>query len=118
MCSQYRLESRRADSNRLPLLIASDPSGVAGGCTGLQIPHVSAAFSAPGCCALRRIAFPVMSEWCQKYGYAFRSALFSTDFAPFFATHSDTMVMLTTLQSATQLQEASAAGWPPLFCAP
>jgi hypothetical protein len=29
-------ESRRADSNRLPLLITSDPSGVAGACTGLH----------------------------------------------------------------------------------
>jgi hypothetical protein len=33
-------ESRRADSNRLPLLITSDRSYVAGVCTGLQIPHI------------------------------------------------------------------------------
>src|SRR5829696_7275794 len=31
---------RRADSNRLPLLITSDQSGVAGVCAGLQIPHI------------------------------------------------------------------------------
>src|SRR5215208_4748051 len=37
-------ESRRAGSNRLPLLITSDPSGVAGVCTTLQIPHISTAF--------------------------------------------------------------------------
>jgi hypothetical protein len=35
-----KTKSRRADSNRLPLLITSDHSGVAGGCTGLQIPHI------------------------------------------------------------------------------
>jgi hypothetical protein len=29
-------ETRRADSNRLPLLITSDPSAVAGGCSGLR----------------------------------------------------------------------------------
>jgi hypothetical protein len=34
------LKSRRADSNRLPLLITSDPSGVAGGCAALQFPHI------------------------------------------------------------------------------
>jgi hypothetical protein len=33
-------ESRRADSNRLPLLITSDHSGVAGVCRGLQMPHI------------------------------------------------------------------------------
>jgi hypothetical protein len=32
-------ESRRADSNRLPLLITSDNSCVAGVCTGLQTSH-------------------------------------------------------------------------------
>jgi hypothetical protein len=32
----------------------------------LQIPHFQAAFSAPGCCMLRRIAFPVVSEWYQQ----------------------------------------------------
>jgi integrase len=32
-------ESRRADSNRLPLLITSDRSRVAGVCTCVQIPH-------------------------------------------------------------------------------
>jgi hypothetical protein len=33
-------ESRRADSNRLTLLITSDRSGVAGVCRGLQMPHI------------------------------------------------------------------------------
>jgi hypothetical protein len=33
-------ESRRADSNRLPLLITSDRSCVAGVCRGLQMPHI------------------------------------------------------------------------------
>ena len=33
-------ERRRADSNRFPHLITSDNSGVAGVCTGLQIPHI------------------------------------------------------------------------------
>src|SRR5215208_308477 len=34
-----KIESRRADSNRLPLLITSVRSVVAGGCRGVQIPH-------------------------------------------------------------------------------
>jgi hypothetical protein len=34
-----QIESRRADSNRLPLLITSDHSCVAGVCTGMQMPH-------------------------------------------------------------------------------
>jgi len=34
------VESRRADSNRLPLLFTSDRSGVAGVCTGMQMPHI------------------------------------------------------------------------------
>jgi hypothetical protein len=33
-------ESRRADSNRLPLLITSDNSCLAGDCAGLQIPYI------------------------------------------------------------------------------
>ena len=33
-------ESRRADSNRLPLLITSDRSCVAGVCRGLQMPLI------------------------------------------------------------------------------
>ena len=37
-----------------------------GTCRGLQIPHFQAAFSAAACCALHRIAFPVVSRWCQK----------------------------------------------------
>ena len=32
---------------------------------GLQIPHIWAAFSAPSCYALHRIALPVVSERCQ-----------------------------------------------------
>jgi hypothetical protein len=34
-----KIESRRADSNRLPNLITSDDSGVAEVCTRLQTPH-------------------------------------------------------------------------------
>jgi hypothetical protein len=34
-------------------------------CRGLQIPHIYAAISAPGCCVLHCIAFPVVSEWYQ-----------------------------------------------------
>ena len=48
------------------LLITSDNSYVAGTCRGLQIPHFKAAFSAPACRVLHRIAFPVVSEWYQK----------------------------------------------------
>jgi hypothetical protein len=58
-------ESRRADSNRLPLLITSDRSYVAGVCTGLQIPHIEAGFYSPVCCVLHRTAFSVVSEWYQ-----------------------------------------------------
>ena len=58
--------SRRADSNRLPLLITSVRSGVAGVCRGLQIPHIWATFSAAACCLLHRIAFAVVSEWYQE----------------------------------------------------
>jgi hypothetical protein len=35
-----KIRSRRADSNRLPLLITSDHSGVAGVFRGLQMPHI------------------------------------------------------------------------------
>ena len=35
-----KIESRRADSNRLPLLITSDHSRVAGVCRGLQNSHI------------------------------------------------------------------------------
>src|SRR5829696_2385079 len=59
-------ESRRADSNRLPLLITSDPSGVAGGCTALRNPHIWGTFFAVPCPALHRIALPVVREWYQK----------------------------------------------------
>ena len=58
---------KRADerTRTADLLITSDHSGVAGVCTGLQISHFEAAFSAPGCCLLHRIALPVVSEWYQ-----------------------------------------------------
>src|SRR5215208_3210702 len=56
--------SRRADSNRFPLLITSDNLGVAEDCTGLHIPHFQATFSALICPVVHRIAFPVASEWC------------------------------------------------------
>jgi len=52
--------------NRLPLLITSDHSGVAGRCRGLQISHSQAGCSAQGCWVLHRIAFRVVSEWCQE----------------------------------------------------
>ena len=47
------------------LLITSDTSRVAGGCTGLQFPHFDADSIALGCWALHRIVFPVVSGWCQ-----------------------------------------------------
>jgi hypothetical protein len=58
-------ESRRADSNRLPLLTTSDASGVAGVCTALDNPLDIGAFLALGCPVLHCIAFPLVSEWCQ-----------------------------------------------------
>jgi hypothetical protein len=60
---------QRADerTRTADLLITSDASGVAGVCRRLQIPHIWTAFSALGCCVLHRIAFPVVSEWYQKY---------------------------------------------------
>jgi len=39
---------------------------VAGACTGLQIPHIQGGFFAPPCPPLHRIAFAVVSEWCQE----------------------------------------------------
>ncbi len=53
-----------------PAPVTSARSCVAGGCTRLQIPHSWVAFSAPGCCALHRIAFPVVSG-----GSVLRSAI-------------------------------------------
>jgi hypothetical protein len=47
------------------LLITSDNSRVAGGCTGLQGPHILTILSSLPCCVLHRIAFPVVSKWCQ-----------------------------------------------------
>src|SRR5215217_8045936 len=62
-------DSGRADerTRTADLLITSDPSGVAGGCPGLQLPHSQAGCSAQGCWVLHRIAFPVVSEWYQEY---------------------------------------------------
>jgi hypothetical protein len=61
------MRKKRADeqTRTADLLITSEPIGVAGVCTGLQIPHIWAVFSSPVCPALHRIAFPVVSEWCQ-----------------------------------------------------
>src|SRR5215211_3904588 len=49
-------ESRRADSNRLPLLITSDWSGVAEGCMGQQIPHIQRVFCSQHCPRLQGVA--------------------------------------------------------------
>jgi hypothetical protein len=38
--NRNKTKSRRADSNRLALLITSDRSCVAGVCRGLQFPHI------------------------------------------------------------------------------
>ena len=48
------------------LLITSDNSRVAGACTGLQIPRIQASLLSLPCSVLHRIAFPVVSEWCQE----------------------------------------------------
>ena len=58
---------KRADerTRTADLLITSDPSRVAGGCTGLQIPHFYGGFLSAGCCVLHGIALPVVSEWYQ-----------------------------------------------------
>src|SRR5215217_3027458 len=60
-------QKRRADerTRTADLLITSDPSGVAGVCTGLQIPHIQRGFLSLPCCVLHRIAFPVVSAWYQ-----------------------------------------------------
>jgi hypothetical protein len=69
-CFEYLLTcaGKRADERTRTafLLTTSDNSGVAGVCIGLQTPHIQAAFSALLCPMSQRIAFPVMSEWCQK----------------------------------------------------
>jgi hypothetical protein len=49
-------ESRRADSNRLPLLITSVRSVVAGRCRGLQIPHKQRIFCSLHCPILQGVA--------------------------------------------------------------
>jgi hypothetical protein len=55
-------ESRRADSNRLPLLITSVRSGVAERCRGLQIPHKQRVFCSLHCSPLQGIAFGLGSN--------------------------------------------------------
>src|SRR5918911_3414510 len=59
---------RRADerTRTADLLITSDHSGVAGVCTGLQIPHIWAVFSSVACTVLHRIGLWVVSEWYQQ----------------------------------------------------
>jgi hypothetical protein len=49
-------ESRRADSNRLPLLITSVRSVVAERCRSLHIPHKEAVFYSLDCPVLQSIA--------------------------------------------------------------
>jgi hypothetical protein len=45
--------------------IKSPAGDVAGSCTALRIPLTQAGFSFTPCPVLRRIALPVVSEWCQ-----------------------------------------------------
>ena len=54
--SKPNQESRRADSNRLPLLITSVRSGVAGVCRGLQMPHRKGSLCSLCCPLLQGIA--------------------------------------------------------------
>ncbi len=58
------MPKKRADerTRTADLLITSDRSGVAGTCTGLQIPHFQRGFLSPGCPVLHRIAFSVVSK--------------------------------------------------------
>jgi hypothetical protein len=60
-------ESRRADSNRLLLLITSDHSGVAGVCRGLQIPHRQRVFYSQYCPLLQGIACGLGSSILDSY---------------------------------------------------
>jgi hypothetical protein len=49
----------------------------------LQIPHIYAVFSSLACPVLHRIAFPVVSEWCQMFvDYTSLVPLRSTDDSP------------------------------------
>ena len=59
--------TQRADerTRTADLLITSEQLGVAGRCTGLQIPHRYAVLSSADCCELHHIALPVVSKWCQ-----------------------------------------------------
>ena len=60
--------AKRADerTRTADLLITSDKSCVAGVCTSLQISHIQADFLSLLCPVLHRMAFPVVSEWCQR----------------------------------------------------
>ncbi len=72
---------KRADerTRTADLLITSDNSCVAGVCTSLQIPHIQGVSSSLACCVLHRIAFPVVSEWCQMVSELPAFATWSTD---------------------------------------
>jgi hypothetical protein len=79
----YLRQKQRADerTRTADLLITSDNSCVAGVCTRLQFPHTQADFLSPACCVLHRIAFPVVSEWCQYHprtGLGLRSSFASS----------------------------------------
>jgi hypothetical protein len=54
--SKQNLEPTSGLEPLSPALVTSDNSCVARVCTGLEMPHKWAAFSAPGCCVLHRIA--------------------------------------------------------------
>jgi hypothetical protein len=74
--SQECKENREPTSGLEPLTPApatSDHSGVAGGCTGLQIPPNQANLFSLVCPVLHRIAFPVVSEWYQFHPYSRRT---------------------------------------------
>ena len=64
--NRWKRESRRADSNRFAAPGTSDRSGVAGVCSGLQMPLIQAGFSSVPCLVLHRVEFPVVSVWCQS----------------------------------------------------
>src|SRR5215208_872941 len=79
----YLSRKKRADerTRTADLLITSDASGVAGVCTGLQIPHIYRVFFSLPYPVLHRIAFPVVSEWYQT---APIGALFSVTWVSMF----------------------------------
>ena len=62
------LYKREPTSGLEPLtaaLVRSDPSGVAGGLHEVAKPAFLGGFLSPGCCVLRRMVRPMVSEWCQ-----------------------------------------------------